>query len=172
MIWLQSAPWGRWLLSGLIACFALWIELRPEQMTKHPFALSRIEVGEPISAGNTTMERVPASLFIQIDPGSVATSAIPAGAPIHVTDTESAASSIPPSWWVVSAEVPANARSGDTVKVVLLDTGEVVSGVIVTTAIDDGFSTSGGGIAIEPTSAVGVAQAAAEGRIAVLISTG
>lgn len=73
---------------------------------------------------------------------------------------------------MVSAEVPVGAHSGDTVTVVLLDTGEAVTGVIVTTSIDDGFSTSGGAIAIEPTSAISVARAAAEGRIAVLISTG
>ena len=172
MIWLQSAPWGRWILSGLIACFALWFELRPDKMVEHPFATSRIEVGELISGANTTMERVPAALFTEIDPGSVASNSIPAGAPIHITDTADADSPIPPGWWVVSAELPVGARSGDSVTVVLLESGEVANGVVVTTSIDDGFSNNEGGIAIEPTHAVSVARAAAEGRIAVLISTG
>ena len=118
------------------------------------------------------MERVPSALFAPIDPGSVAATAIPARAPIHITDTANAESSVPTGWWVVSAEVPVNARAGDAVTVVLLDTDAAVSGVIVTTSIDDGFSTSGSGIAIEPTSAISVARAAADGRIAVLISTG
>ena len=141
-------------------------------MTEHPFASSRIEVGETISVSNTTMERVPSALFAPIDPGSVATTAIPAGAPIHITDTANAESSVPTGWWVVSAEAPVGAHSGDTVTVILLDAGEAVTGVIVTTSIDDGSSISGGAIAIEPTSAISVARAAAEGRIAVLVSTG
>ena len=79
---------------------------------------------------------------------------------------------IPVGWWVISADVPAIARAGGRVKIVLLDSGKVVEGVIAFSVPDDPFAEASGGIAVAPASASEVAVAAADSRIAVLVSTG
>jgi hypothetical protein len=108
----------------------------------------------------------------QVHPNAVAAVAIEKGEPILVSDVGDGDSVIPPGWWVISADVPTIARAGDQVKVVLLDSGKVVEGVIAFSVPDDPFAATSGGIAVAPTSASEVAVAAADSRIAVLVSTG
>jgi hypothetical protein len=58
------------------------------------------------------------------------------------------------------------------VRVVLLTTGEIVDGVVTSAFDDDPFSATSGAIAVDADSAGQVAMAAADGDIAVLVSTG
>ena len=72
----------------------------------------------------------------------------------------------------MGADVPADTNPGDRVRVVLLTTGEIVAGVVTSAFDDDPFSATSGAIAVEAGSAGQVAMAAADGEIAVLVSTG
>lgn len=173
MFWLQSPPWGRWLLAGLIALFAIWVEFRPATMIDHPFASRPIARGETISPANTTSRPVPESLLEPIADGAIARRDIPEGAPVLNHDIGGSGDGIPEGWWIVTLEVPPTARSGDRVRVVVVDTGQVVEGLVATAADPDPFaSRSGGGVAIPGEHAAVVAAAAVNGRVVVLVSTG
>jgi hypothetical protein len=151
---------------------ALWVEFRPDPLIDHPFATETIAVGEALTSQNTETRRVPRDLLSHVDLSSVAARAIEEGRPITVSDLTSGDSAIPVGWWIVTAELPGHARSGDRVRVVLLDSGNVFPGIVAASSPDDPFAASSGGIAIAPEHASEVAIAAADSRIAVLVSTG
>ena len=172
MLWLQSSPFGRWVAAGLLVAVALWVEFRPDPIVDHPFAIEAIAVGEELTSLNTETRRIPSGLLDLIRPDAVATQTIESGEPILASHVGDGDSTIPAGWWVVAADVPAIARAGDQVKIVLLDSGKVVEGVIASSVSDDPFAAASGGIAVAPASASEVAMAAADSRIAVLVSTG
>lgn len=172
MIWLQSPPWGRWLLAGLLVITALWMELRPDPLIDHPFAVMNISPGEEITTLNTDMRRVPSGLLDPPADGAVAKRPIAAGAPVLATDTGPRTSVVPSGWWVVSADVPRGAIVGDNVRIVILTSGEIVEGFVASAAEDDPFGSTSGGVAVQASVASQVAVAATNGQIAVLVSTG
>ena len=172
MLWLQPPPFGRWVAAGLLVAVAIWLEFGPDPLVDHPFAIEAIAAGEELTSLNTETRRIPSGLLDQVHPDGVAAQAIEKGEPILVSDVGHGNSAIPAGWWVVSADVPAIARAGDQVKIVLLDTGKVVEGVIAFSVPDDPFAAASGGIAVAPSSASEVAIAAADSRIAGLVSTG
>ena len=171
MIWLQTPPWGRWLLAALIVVVAVWFELRPESTVTHPFAAEDIARGDSIGAPNTKPREVPIGLLPDVPDGVVASRDIPAGAPILTADTTEAGSVVPPGWWMVSIDVPEGSRVGDRVLVVVIDTGLVVEGVVVSVPGSDPFSAATGGVAVPTDHAGTVAVAAVDGRVAVMVST-
>jgi SAF domain len=172
MLWLQSPAFGRWVAAGLLVAVAVWVEFRPDPLVDHPFAIEAIAVGEELTSLNTETRRIPLGLLDQVQPEAVATRAIENGEPILASDVRDGDLAIPAGWWVISADVPAIARAGDEVKIVLLDSGKVIEGVIASSVPDDPFAAASGGIAVAPASASEVAMAAADSRIAVLVSTG
>jgi len=172
MLWLQSPPFARWVAAGLLVAIAMWVEFRPDPLVDHPFATEAITVGEELTPLNTEPRRIPSGLLDQVLSDAVAIRAIEEGEPILASDVGDGDSAIPRGWWVISAEVPAIARAGDRVKIVLLDSGKVIEGVIASSVPDDPFVATSGGIAVAPASASEVAIAAADSRIALLVSTG
>ena len=172
MLWLQTPPWGRWLAAGLIVTLALWIELRPDPLVDHPFAVISIYPGAIVDETNTELRRVPAGLFDQVELGIAASRDVAAGAPILQADVAEDGSIVPSGWWVVSTDVPASAVLGDRVRLVLLESGTTVQGVVTLASIDDTFGSLTGGVAVPGEVAAKVATAAANGRLAVLLSTG
>ncbi|MCZ6737626.1 MAG: hypothetical protein O7B77_06585 [Actinobacteria bacterium] len=172
MLWLQSPPLGRWIAAGLLVAVAIWLEFGPDPLVDHPFATEAIAVGEELTSLNTETRPIPSGLLDQVHPNAVAARVIEKGEPILASDVGDGDSVIPVGWWVISADVPAIARAGDRVKIVLLDSGKVVEGVIAFSVPDDPFAAASGGIAVAPASASEVAVAAADSRIAVLVSTG
>ena len=171
MIWLQSIPWAKWLSVGVLVAFALWLEVRPAPVVDHPFASVEIAVGELIGPHNTQAKSVPVGLFEPPPDGSYATSPVPAGAPILVEQTGDERFVVPAGWWIVSVDIPVGSQVGDRVRLVMLDSGQAVDGIISSIGSSDGFSTSSGGIAVEPGMATEVAAEAANGRVAVLVAT-
>jgi hypothetical protein len=170
MIWLGTPPWGRRLLAATIAILALWIELRPQTTVEHPFATEMISRGTVIGPGNTESRVVPEGLLTPVEMGSVATREIADGSP--VLDTDLGGGVVPIDWWTVSLEVPPTATAGDMVRVVILDTGDVTDGVVVSGPDADPFGSGIGSVALPGEEAAAVAIASREGRVAVMVSAG
>jgi hypothetical protein len=172
MLWFQPVPWVRWLLALLIAGVALYVELRPDPSVEAPFATTSISPGDVIDETNTELRKIPAGLLDTAEPGTVATRPIPPGAPVMSADAGVRGDTVPPGWWVVGVTLPDGAEVGDEVRLVLLDSGLEVSGVVAHPGSDDPFAAADGGVAVPPESSADVAMASAGGRLAVLISTG
>lgn len=172
MLWFEPFPWGRWGLVLLIAAAAAYIELRPDPEVDTPFAVTAIEPGDTIDSSNTEMRGVRSDLFEGASLGSVATRPVAAGDPVLATDMKASGSVVPTGWWVVAVTLPEGARTGDRVRLVLLDTAVEVEGVVAHPGSDDPFAAADGGVAVPAESSGEVALAAANARLAVLVSTG
>ncbi len=172
MLWFEPLPWGRWALVVIVAAVAVYIELGPDPTVDHPFATVSIAPGDVIDTSNTEMRPVPASLFTPFDTGSVARSSIASGDPVLATDVGEDDPVVPPGWWIVGVTLPEGARAGDRVRLVMLDTGEEVEGIVAHPGSEDPFDAADGGVAVPSAASANVAVAAADARLAVLISTG
>lgn len=172
MLWFEPVPWVRWLLVAMLAVLALFLELRPDPSVEMPFATVDITPGSTIDDTNSEMRAVPAGMFEGAARGDVARQSITAGAPVLAGDVSEESETIPPGWWVVAVTLPDGVRPGDDVRIVLLDSGVDVEGVVAHPGSDDPFAAADGGVAVPPASSADVALAAANGRVAVLISTG
>lgn len=172
MLWFEPLPWGRWALVLLIAAVAAYVEFGPDPSVDHPFATVTIEPGDVIDDLNTEMRSIPQGLLEAADLGSVATRKIDAGEPVLAGDAGVAGSTVPPGWWVVGVTLPDGATPGDRVRLVLLDTGKEVEGVVAHPGSDDPFAAADGGVAVPSEASADVALAAANARLAVLVSTG
>jgi len=172
MLWLQTPPWGRWAAALALLAAAAWVELRPDTLVDHPFAAAPIAAGDEVNEANTEMRRVPAGLLDAVSLGATAIRSVEEGSPVLDEDVGSPGSRFPAGWWVVSAEIPPWALVGDRVRLVMLDSGAVAEGVVASRPSDDPLAPGEGGVAVSPESADEAAAAAAEGRLAVLVSTG
>ncbi|HEX9847598.1 MAG TPA: SAF domain-containing protein [Acidimicrobiia bacterium] len=172
MLWFQPTPWGRWAFVLLVAVVAVYVEFRPDPTIEQPFATSTIKPGEVIDETNTEQRPVPIGLIEAAALGEIATRSIPEGAPVLVTDVGVAGQTVPPGWWVVAVTLPVGVDPGDRVRLVLLDTGAEVEGVVAHPGVDDPFAAADGGVAVPSDTSAEVAVAAANGRLAVLVSTG
>lgn len=172
MIWLQTPPWGRWLVAILIAATAVWVEFRPDSSVDRLFATTEIATGETLDTANTELRPVPAGLFEDGSVGSSAVHHIGAGDPILDSSVTETGDEVPAAWWVVELALPADARRGQTARVVLLDSGDVVEAIVTSAISDDSFGTGMGSVAVGPGRAAEVAAAAASGRVAVMIKSG
>lgn len=172
MLWLQPTPWGRWALVILIALVALYVEFRPDPAVESPFATAPISPGDVIDDTNTELRRVPAGLLESGRRGDVATRSILPGAPVMATDVGARGQTVPPGWWVIGVTLPDGADIGEDVRLVLLDSGEEIPGVVAHPGSDDPFAAADGGVAVPPDDSSDVAVASANGRLAVLISSG
>ena len=172
MLWFQPVPWGRWLLVCLIAAVAIYVEFRPDSSVDAPFATATIAPGDLIDETNTELRRVPAGLLDSAQRGSVATRLVSRGSPVMSSDVGEIGQTTPPGWWVVGVTLPEGAEIGDDVRLVLLDSGAEVPGVVAHPGSDDPFAAADGGVAVPPENSADVAIASAGGRLAVLVSTG
>ncbi len=160
------------MLVLLVAAFALYVEFRPDTKVDHPFATHTINPGDVIDETNTELRQVPVGLMAAADLGQIATRSVMAGEPVVATDVGNVGEVVPPGWWVVAVNLPEGARAGDDVRLVLLETGDEVDGVVAHPGSDDPFAAADGGVAVPPGMSSEVALAAANGRLAVLVSTG
>lgn len=172
MLWLEPLPWGRWLLVGLIAAAALYLEFRPDPTVELLFATRDIQPGETVDETNTETRPVPTGLFEGAGHGDVAGRPVSIGDPVLASGISATDQMVPTGWWVVAVTLPDGARAGDAVRLVLLDVGKEVEGVVAHPGSDDPFAAADGGVAVPAESSAEVALATANGRLAVLISTG
>jgi hypothetical protein len=172
MYWLQSPPWGKWLLAVLLVAVGAWTEFRPDHTVEHPFAAERIERGEPIGPHNTEMRTIQSGLLEPVEAIGSATRTIETGTPLMADALGDPATFVPDEWLIVDVPMPTHVRFGNRVQLVLVETGEVVDGIVVKAPGGDAFGSTNGGIAVPPGSAPAAAMAALVGQVAVLISPG
>lgn len=172
MLWFQPMPWGRWTLVILVALVAAYVEFRPDPTVEAPFATTTISPGDVIDETNSELRRVPAGLLDTAQRGDVATRSILPASPVMATDVGEEGRTVPPGWWILGVALPDGADVGEHVRLVMLDSGTEVSGVVAHAGSDDPFAAADGGVAVPPESSAEVAVAAANGRVAVLISSG
>jgi hypothetical protein len=156
----------------LVALVAAYVEFRPDPTVEAPFATMTISPGDVIDETNTEMRRVPVGLLDTARRGDIATRSVLAASPVMATDVGEEGRTVPPGWWIVGVTLPDGADVGEEVRLVMLDSGIEVSGVVAHAGSDDPFAAADGGVAVPPESATEVAVAAANGRLAVLISSG
>jgi hypothetical protein len=171
VIWLQSPRWPRWSAAFLIVIGALWSEFS-DATVEYPFAVVAIAPGEEISPDNTETRTVPEGLFDPATPSPFATRAFAPGEPILASGTARERTTARSDWWALEIGLPAGAQRGDEVQIVLLDTGEVVGGIVHATPDEDPLGAGTGSVAVPAASSASVASAAAEGRAVVLVSAG
>ena len=172
MLWFQPMPWGRWALVVLVALIAIYIEFRPETTIEAPFATAPITLGDVLDETNTESRQVPVGLFDPAELGEVAKRAVPVGDPVLASDVSEHEAAIPAGWWVVGVTLPAGTDVGEEVRLVLLDSGDEVPGVVANPGSEDPFAPTDGGVAVPPDNSAQTAVAAAAGRVAVLVSSG
>lgn len=165
-------PWGRWALVLLVAAVAVYVEFRPDPTVETPFAITTINPGDVIDETNTELKRAPVGLMETAELGAVATRQVLPGSPVMASSVGEQGRTVPPGWWVVAVVLPEGADVGDDVRLVLLDSGVEVTGVVAHPGSDDPFAAADGGVAVPPERSTDVALAAADGRLAVLISSG
>ncbi|MEX1037704.1 MAG: hypothetical protein WDZ96_02475, partial [Acidimicrobiia bacterium] len=168
MIWLQGPQWIRWTIAVIIAVVAVWAEFRGDGTVEHPFAIETIVAGEEITAKVVEMRRVPTGLLPPVDTFGYATRAFHPDEPITPGGVSSDEVVPDPGWWSLEIAVPRTAKPGESVQLVLIDSGVVVAGRIRAVAEDDPLGNGLGAVAVPPEHAVAVAAAAAGGRIVVL----
>jgi hypothetical protein len=159
------------LAAILIVAGALWSELS-DATEEHPFAVTAIAPGDELSSDNTEMRTVPAGLFDPKPHGPYATRAYAPGDPIIASGTSTEPTVSRSDWWALEIGLPGGARVGDEVQIVLLDTGEVVDGIVHATRDEDPLGSGTGSVAVPPGSSASVAAAASAGRAVVLVSAG
>lgn len=172
MLWFEPFPWARWALVLLVAAAAAYVELKPDASVESPFAIETIHPGDTIDADNTELRRVPAGLLETAERGTVATRRIAAGSPVLQSSVGELGRVVPPGWWIVAVALPDGAEVGDDVRLVIVDTGEQVPGVVAHGGSDDPFGAADAGVAVPPDRSAEVAMASFNGRLAVLVSAG
>lgn len=172
MLWFEPMPWGRWALVILVAAVAAYLEFGPDPSVEQPFATMTIDPGDIVDTSNSELRRVPVGLLEAGEIGDIATRHVEVGDPVLGVDVSESGAAVPVGWWVVAVTLPDSARVGDQVKLVLLDAGTEVEGVVAHPGSDDPFAAADGGVAVPADVSAEVALAAAGARLAVLISTG
>lgn len=171
MLWLAPLPWARWTLVGLVIALAAWLELKPDPTVEVPFAIEAIDPGEVLTSGLVEMRRLPDGILAGASLGDITSRPVLAGEPILETHVDDTLGVVPTGWWVVPVALPEGAHVGDPVRLVLLDSGTEVEGVVAHPGSDDPFAASDGGVAVPPELASEAAVASANARLAVLISS-
>ena len=82
-----------------------------------------------------------------------------------------AVTAIPDGWWVVPAPIPAAALPGVTVRLISVDDGFAVDGIVAASGVDTGFGDEAiGAVAVPEEAAVRVSLAASSNRLVVLVA--
>lgn len=171
MLWLQTPQVWRWLVATALVLIAVWTELAPTTTVEHPFATTGIARGDSISSVNTEMREVPKGLFDEVEAGSIAALPVMKGEPVLESSVALSQQLVPPGLWIVAADVPHGAQTGDEVRLVDLTTSETHLGIVVSSGSTDSFSEEIGSVAVEEHVAAQLAIASAEGSLAVLVSS-
>ncbi len=167
MLWLSRPAVLRPVLAALALVLGLTVELAPDQKVEHPFATRDLAAGATIDERDIEYRRIPAGLLAPVSLPTVTDRAVMAGEPLtRAADPVS----IPPDWWSLQLTVPAEARSGSAVRLVMSGSGRIegVDGVVASTRMGE-FGEPMALVAVPPSWADLVAAMALSGELTVLI---
>jgi hypothetical protein len=175
---MRRPPYLRWIAAASIVLIAFAFEVDSRSMGLHPFLLNDVAPGEVIDEAAIEWREVPNGLLPIPDlDNPVAAHQLRQGDPL-IVGSVTADSLVPIGWWSIPLNLPASARLGGWVRLILLaspDPGQTASaagsvdGIVVELGEADAFSVSEAGlVAVPPSSANEVALAAAEERLMIL----
>ena len=172
MFWLERPPLLRWLAAALVLVGSVALDLTGNATEPFPFVTTAVARGDPIDAAALEWRDVPVGLLGEpADTTGVATRNLAPGEPL-VGGAVTGVRAVPGGWWAVPVELPESARAGMPVRLVALEPALDVEGVVAETARTGAFAVARPGlVAVPPDTAGAVAQAAAGGRLVVLLGT-
>lgn len=174
MLWIARPPYIRWTLIGLLVLVSLWLEIRPSSTVSHPFLTRDLIRGETVEDALEWRDIAP-DVLEPVPGAGFANRRLTAGQPLLPGDTTDVAMTVPPGWWLVEVDVPAEAAAGSEVQLVILPAaghrplapiGGLVTGVRAADFEGDSLI---GSVALPPDRAATAAVAIAEKRVSVLV---
>ncbi|HHC07157.1 MAG TPA: hypothetical protein ENK55_00355 [Actinobacteria bacterium] len=166
-------PYHRWAVAVLVVVAAVAFDLRGGRGEVRPFTVRPVPAGAELTDDDLEWREVPRGLLPPaVLDGATARVDLPAGTPI-VPALLAASDPTPPEWWSVPVSLTPGIPVGARVRLVLLDDGAGVEGLVTSGPVDDLFGGTGIGlVAVPPEHADAVAAASAEGRLVVLVAEG
>lgn len=170
MLLLSRPPYLRWIAAIVVVGAAVGLEISDRSTEPIPFAARAIAKGEAFDADLIEWRFLPSgSIVAPALTGLVATAPINAGDPI-TTSVAGAFPAIPDGWWAVPVDLPIGVPIGSKVRLII-EGGVAYEGLVVAESTDDGFGIpTMGSVALPAATVDAVAQAAAEGRVAVAVA--
>lgn len=171
VLWLERPPYLRWFAGLVIVVLALGLEVSGPDLEVYPFLVRKIAVGESVVGDDLEWRDVPAGLLPEpsafVGPASRTLSA---GEPFMEGSVREG-SAVPDGWWVVPAPVPSGVSPGVAVRLISVDDGFAVDGVVTASGVDTGFGdTEIGAVAVPEAAAVRISLAASSDRLVVLVA--
>ncbi|GBE25751.1 MAG TPA: hypothetical protein ENG98_01945 [Actinobacteria bacterium] len=171
MLWLDRPPYLRWLAASTLVVLALGLEVSGPDLEPYPFVQRSIAAGEAVAVDDLEWRDVPVGILPE--PSAVigpAARKLEVGEPL-IAGAVRAGSMIPDGWWVVPAPIPAAASPGVTVRLISVDDGFAVDGIVAASGVDTGFGDEAiGAVAVPEEAAVRVSLAASSNRLVVLVA--
>jgi hypothetical protein len=170
VFWLSKPPYVRWLAAAAVVLAAVAWDLSGRRMESFPFAAVEISAGRVIDSEDIEWRDVPTGLMPLPDLSQPTTSRhVTRGEPITASAVSSE-TSIPDGWWAIPVALPAIAVSGAMVRLVVVESGFSVDGIVVAASERDLLSLADAGlVAVPGDAAETVARAAADGGVTVLV---
>ena len=171
MFWLTRPPYLRWAAAAAVVLAALLWDLRDESETPYPFAASEIAAGSSITESMVEWRNLPNGVMALPDLSApVAARDLTAGEPI-VPSAVSGATIVPDGWWSVPVPLSPGAVPGSQVRLIDTVSGLETDGFVVAAGTDDLLSIDTSGlVAVPPDAAAGIAIAADQGTLVVLLA--
>jgi SAF domain len=171
VLWLDRPPYLRWMAASALVVVALAFEISGPDVVRYPFVLRTVATGESVQPDDLAWRDVPVGLLpAASDVVGPAARSLRVGDPF-IGGSVTSGSAIPEGWWVVAAPIPGSAPPGATVRLVAVDDGFAVDGIVTATGVDTGFGdVSIGSVAVPETAAVRISLAVSSDRLVVLVA--
>ncbi len=170
MVWLIPPPYLRYAAAVLLVVGALAWDLRPEPVVDHPFLRVAVAAGADLDPGAIEWRSIPAGALPNVMVEGRAAIDLPAGTAL-LPGMISTGPVIPEGWFALELSVPAAARPGQLIRLVI-DESTFTDGLVISQAQSNStFLTEGSAALIavpEPAAAI-VADAARRSSVTVLL---
>ncbi|MDP3984376.1 MAG: hypothetical protein Q8Q52_05125 [Acidimicrobiia bacterium] len=172
MFWLARPPYLRRAVGSLVTLLALWFELAPDSVVRHPYARVDLPAGRVLDASDFEMRAIPAGVLPAVGLQGILTAPIEAGDPLTPA-LVGGAPLIPPGWWALEVPVPGGTTAGIEVRLVVDASGmpRVVPGIVVRLLGEDTFEGHSALVAVPEAEAAAAAAAVSQGTLTVLVGS-
>ena len=171
MFLLSRPPYVRRAIAAIVVLVAVMIELRPSTTERLPVAIVDLPAGVTVTESDVDWIDVSPGLGAPVDLPAVLSRTVPAGAPVSAADVDPSTIEIPGGWLQIELDVPAATQQGATVVAVMTPStlDHTATGLVTQAPKDTGFDALTALVAFEPSDAVAVARAVAQGTVTVLL---